>query len=193
VRALALVLLLATPAAAEEPEELPIYLRPAYQQAFQAASRWRTGHPAWYAGFGLVGTSISSNDVAVDAGGGASAWLGLHLIPQFALEIGWTASVHGSQMATRVFQGVTTDARAYFLRSARLDAYVQAGFGIYALGPDYGAGMQAGFGVDYWVGSAITLGTRVVYRVTDIAPSDVVNPTGSMTVVMLEAGTALHF
>jgi hypothetical protein len=190
VRAVLAILLLATPAAAQEIEDLPIYLRPAYQQAYQAAERWHpVSRAGWYAGVGLDGTSFTTSDPSLGASAGVSAWLGLHLTPQFALELGWSGSMH----ASRVFQTVTTDVRAYLLRGLRLDVYVQAGFGLYTLDDQLSAGMQGGLGIDYWVGDSITLGTRVLCRVAALSPSGMSDPSASLDAFTIEAGTALHF
>jgi hypothetical protein len=194
VRIAVLFILVSSTAAAQEDDVPPIYARPAFQQAYEAAQRWTpVSHTGWYAGVGVVGASLTSDDLQLSAGGGMSAWLGLHLTERFALELGWLGSLHASPLDVRSFQAVTTDARLFLARSMRADLYTQVGLGLYALGPDFAAGIQAGVGVDYWVGNAVSINTRVVYRVADIYPSDVPDPKGTVSAVTFEAGTALHF
>src|SRR5262245_7952875 len=77
----------------------------------------------WYAGVGVVGTSIldqSGGPEALRSGGGLTAWIGVNLSRALSLEVGWLGSFHnpepfatyyGPETSFLVLEGVTADAK----------------------------------------------------------------------------------
>ena len=204
----ALVLLSARPAAAQDPygrpnRPYPPPPPPGYTVAWYPAN--------WYLGFGLVGTRIidqQGGPEQIRSGGGVTLWAGLRINDRLALELGWLGSYHnpatyntwyGTETDFLVLEGVTADARVFLNRSGNFDPYLQGGLGVYALGSEsfgldsVGTGFQLGGGFDYWLGTNVTFGLRILYRGIAMGP-----PEGGANDVFISAGlaegsVALHF
>jgi hypothetical protein len=166
----------------------------------------------WYAGVGLVGTSIidqSGGPEQLHSGGGISAWIGVNVARQLSLELGWLGSFHnpatvdtwaGPETDFLVLSGVTADAKIHLGRPNRVDPYLQGGVGMYFLGSQHvgladsvGPGYQLGGGIDFRVNPIVSLGVRGLYRGMSMGPPNgEVNDT-FIHALTFEGSVALHF
>jgi hypothetical protein len=166
----------------------------------------------WYAGVGLVGTTIldqTGGPELLHSGGGVSAWLGVNVARELSLELGWLGSFHNPATVDTVFgpetdylmlQGLTADAVIHLGRPRPVDPYLQAGVGVYFLGSQHagyadstGAGYQLGGGVDFRVGPIVSLGVRALYRGMAMGPPDGGPNDTFIHALTLEGSVALHF
>jgi hypothetical protein len=165
----------------------------------------------WYAGVGVVGTSIldqSGGPETLRTGGGVSAWLGVNLSSALSVELGWLGSFHNPQTYSTyygrdtsflVLEGVTADAKIHLGRGP-IDPYLQGGVGVYFLGDSavgfadsVGPGYQLGGGIDLWVGRHVTLGGRALYRGIAMGPPDGGPADTFVHAATVEGSVAFHF
>jgi len=165
----------------------------------------------WYAGVGVVGTSIldqSGGPELLHSGGGLTAWLGVNLSRTFSLELGWLGSFHnpaevatwhGTETSYLVLEGVTADAKIHLARGP-IDPYLQAGVGVYFLGDSsvgfadsVGPGYQLGGGIDFWAGRFVTLGVRALYRGIAMGPPEGGPADTFIHAATFEGSVAFHF
>ncbi len=170
--------------------------------------------PYLYLGGALGGTGVvtqSGGPEALGSGAGGSLFLGLRLLPSFALELGVLESFHnpadtidlfGDYAGTSyvVLTGFTGDALFHLLAHSRgIDPYLQAGLGLYALGRDVfgtsvsGWGFQLGGGIDFWLGRQVTLGGRVLYRGILMSEVEAAQPDTFIHAITGEVRLAIHF
>jgi hypothetical protein len=171
----------------------------------------------WYAGVGLVGTSIldqSGGPQQLETGGGVSAWVGLNLSRVVSLELGWLGSFHnpatvstwyGPETDFLVLEGVTADAKVHLMRGP-ITPYLQGGVGVYSLSSQHGSvfdsvgpGYQLGGGVDLAAGPFVTFGLRALYRGIAMTPphadsfDTMSTGTSLIHAATFEASVAFHF
>ncbi len=166
----------------------------------------------WYAGVGVVGTSIldqTGGPEQLHSGGGISAWLGVNVARELSFELGWLGSFHnpatidtgfGTTTDYLVLEGVTADAKIHFGRPRPVDPYLQGGLGVYFLGSQHagyadsvGAGYQLGGGVDFRVGPVVSLGLRALYRGMSMGPPNGAVDDTFIHALTFEGNVALHF
>jgi hypothetical protein len=165
----------------------------------------------WYAGVGIVGTSIldqSGGPEALRSGGGLTAWIGVNLSRAMSLELGWLGSFHnpepfatdhGSDTSFLVLEGLTADAKIHLARGP-IDPYLQGGVGVYFLGDSavgladsVGPGYQLGGGIDIWAGRHVSLGVRALYRGIAMGPRQGGPADTFIHAATLEGSVAIHF
>jgi outer membrane protein with beta-barrel domain len=184
----------------------PVYVRPVHHHGYVA-----TPIGNWYTGLSIVGTSIvdqSGGPEQLQSGGGLSAWLGVRVAPQLALEVGYLGSFHnpapvatwwGTETDYLVLSGVTADAKVHLSSGQPFDPYLQGGVGLYFLGSEHlgtdsvGTGFQAGGGFDVWLGPSVTLGARALYHGIAMGPPDGGENDTFVSAITVEGSVALHF
>jgi hypothetical protein len=111
------------------------------------------------------------------AGGGFDLFLGWRINPFFALEVGYSMSVHGTSddfddFNRAILNGLSLDGRIFFMPSARrLEPYIQLGGGAYGVHEDRqeskwmsGGGLHGGGGIDLHLSRVLAIGVKVLYK-----------------------------
>jgi hypothetical protein len=205
--ALAVTTIVALPPAAHA----DVVYVPGHYQAYGPPTQVVARPAWWYAGVGLVGTSIldqSGGPEALHSGGGLSAWLGVNLSRAFSIELGWLGSFHnpvtystgyGRDTSFLVLEGVTADAKLHLTRGP-IDPYLQGGVGVYFLGDSavgyadsVGPGYQVGGGIDFRTGRFVTLGLRALYRGIEMGPRDGGPADTFLHAATFEGSVSFHF
>ena len=138
--------------------------------------------PGVYLGGSLLGAVVinsantdSSAADFIDHGGGFGLFLGVRIVPMFALEFGYTGTAHntytdywGNVVDYLWLNAITLDGKLIFPNRSNVRPYIQAGVGYYALsqGENWtsGGGFQLGGGLDIWLNPWWSLGGRVLYH-----------------------------
>jgi hypothetical protein len=207
---MALALVAVAPAAQAQTYYAP---RPAYAPYYGPPTVVVRPRPDWwYAGVGVVGTSIlgqSGGPEQLQSGGGLSAWIGVNVARELSLELGWLGSFHNpATIATYygpttdylVLDGLTADAKVHLGRSGIIDPFLQGGVGLYFLGSQHsgyadsvGPGYQLGGGVDFRVSPIVSLGARALYRGISMGPPDGTVDDTFIHALTVEGSLAFHF
>ena len=155
----------------------PAYGVPGY------APQLKIDRPGVYLGLGLQGAIIlnqantDSNDPNfISHGGGGRVFLGVRIVPMFALEFSYAQTGHTpvsyggyDYVDYLTLHALTADAKLIFPNRYNVRPYLIAGLGYYALTQGYadatsGGGFQLGGGLDIWLNPWWSFGGRLLYH-----------------------------
>jgi hypothetical protein len=167
--------------------------------------------PIWYVGVGGFGTHILSQSGGPEVlrdGGGLSIWAGVHATRALSLELGWMGSLHnpvplgawyGADTDYLVLSAFTADAKIHLGDRHAVDPYLEGGLGLYMLGSNHfgvdsvGTGFQAGGGIDFWLGQAVSLGVRARYHGIAMGPPNSQTNDTFISALTVEGSLTFHF
>jgi opacity protein-like surface antigen len=132
-------------------------------------------------GVGVFTFHQTDHQFLTAGGGGFNVFIGGRLNRWAGIELGWQPTFHNqlySQSTDQpngrylALQALTLDLKVYLARGP-VQPYVMGGAGLYMLSDNFnvltlGPGWQVGGGLDFWLGTHVTLGLRVQYRGVDV-------------------------
>lgn len=166
----------------------------------------------FYVGGGLVGTKILSQNGGPELlqdGLGLTGYAGIRLSRVLALEAGLTGTAHnpetvdvgfGPEVDYLYLKAGTLDAKIFFnTENPNGQPFVQGGVGFYLLDSaafgtqSVGTGFQLGGGYDFFIGDALDLGLRALYRGIAMGPPQSDQNDTFISALSLEGNVTLHF
>jgi len=121
----------------------------------------------------------------VDSGTGFGLILGYSFNPQFGMEIDWAGSGHNSEGADIAFGELSLNMKFSFVAEGTARPFLFAGIGAFTLGDSSltfgGTGYNLGFGVDFQVGDANTIGLALIRKI--ITYDEIVKSDTPLTLV----------